>query len=424
MNEQLLIDKSIETVRDACRKYWLEKNSAIFLQKSITVDIPLVGVSEPDWTENFTVVSENYQCLVQTEDLCMVVARGSLKDAKKIDAQEIIVDVSALCKVEGEDIKFVSVHMNNPKRAALTYNPDMLNDSHYRNLLDHMYDLVIEYKMSDNVLTYSKTKYRELMHSEASFVSIDQWFWHMCSNHVVEQDLEKMDMFRGNDIRKRLKNKDYVFDTEVRVKRDPGEIIWLKMKFAFVPSDDGESVASVFVMVNDITDDVAEKMQNEVYARVDDLTKIWNRRYTEELINEKISKVGTGTFVIFDVDHFKNVNDTYGHITGDELLRKIADKVSKYITSDEDVFGRLGGDEFIIYYSDVNMLANEKRLANMLEEIKFTYCENNVCTDIHFSAGIALASNSSVRFEELYHNADKALYEAKKAGRNTYRIYG
>ena len=60
----------------------------------------------------------------------------------------------------------------------------------------------------------------------------------------------------------------------------------------------------------------------------------------------------------------------------------------------------------------------------MLEEIKFTYCENNVCMDIHFSAGIALASNANVRFEELYHNADKALYEAKKAGRNTYRIYG
>lgn len=420
MNEQLLYEKCIESVQEACRKYWLEKKDTLFVERVAMTDIPLIGISEPDWTESFMVISEHYQGFIQTEDLCMVVARGALKDSKKMDSQEIIVDVSVLCKLVGDEIKYVTVHMTNPKRAALTYNPDKMKDTHYRGLLDHMYDLVMEYKMSDNVFTYSKNKFKELFHKEEHFVSIDQMFWHFCSNYVVEQDCEKMDMFRGNDIYKRLKNKDYVFETEVRVKRDDG-IIWLKLKFALIPSDNGEVVENVFILINDITKEVAEKMENIVYARVDSLTQSWNRRYTEELVREKISKNGRGTFVIFDVDSFKTVNDTYGHITGDELLKRISSFVSKQM-GENDVFGRLGGDEFILYFDGINNGEGEKRIADLLEAVKFRYCENDICMEMHCSAGVSYVYNNMVEFDVLYKSADKALYEAKKAGRNTYRI--
>ena len=98
-----------------------------------------------------------------------------------------------------------------------------------------MYDLTMEYRFNDNVFLYDKDKYEQLFHRKTEFLNMDQWFWDICSNHVVEEDWEKMDMFRSLDIRRRLKNRDYILKTEVRIKRKKDEIIWLILIFVFLP---------------------------------------------------------------------------------------------------------------------------------------------------------------------------------------------
>lgn len=421
MSEDFLYEKSVASVKEACHRYWIEKNTDLFVGRSSMVEIPLIGLSEPDWRETYIIASEHYQGYVQSETQCMVAVRMALCEQNQKNNEEIIVDATVLCSLVGDDIKYASVHITNPKRKTLTYNPDMMTDSYYSKLLTYMYDLVIEYKMSDNVLTYSKSKYQELFHKNGNFVSLDQWFWDMCTNFVVEQDLEKMDMFRGNDIRKRLRNKDYVFDTDVRIKRDEGEIVWLKMIFAFVPGENGESIEKVFIMIKDYTEEMSEKMKNIMFARVDALTQIWNRRYTEELINKKIKNSGQGIFIIFDVDNFKTVNDLYGHLTGDDLLKKIAESISKNL-SEEEVVGRLGGDEFVMYLSGGDTKEDMEHVSDVLNTIRFSYSENGISMDIHCSAGVTFVKDKNVKFDTLYKEADKALYEAKRAGRNTFRI--
>ena len=174
-----------------------------------------------------------------------------------------------------------------------------------------MYDLVIEYRFNDNSFVFSKEKYRNLFHKEANFLSMDQWFWEMCSTYVIKDDLEKMDMFRAIDVRKRIKNKEYIIKTNIRIQRDTDEIIWLRLVFALIPNDSETSIENVFILLKDCSVEMAEKMTNIMYARVDSLTQIWNRRYAEELISKRIKSYGKGLFIIFDIDNFKNVNDIF-----------------------------------------------------------------------------------------------------------------
>ena len=152
---------------------------------------------------------------------------------------------------------------------------------------------------------------------------------------------------------------------------------------------------------------------------MDPLTNIWNRRYAEELIAKRVASKGNGVFAIFDIDHFKSVNDVYGHLTGDELLKEICHIVSERIT-EEDVFGRLGGDEFVLY------LANDdgfglQRFADIFESMRFQYSEDDIVMDIHCSAGALLVKDKNSTFDTLYDMADNILYEAKRAGRGMFK---
>lgn len=415
-----LYDLSIASVKEACEKYLLEKDSTLFLNRSTMEDIPLIGLCTPDWEEEFQIETEYYNGYIQTLYQCMVLARIVLKDSRFASSDRIVVDVTVLCTLQDDNISFASVHITNPKRRTLLSGSNIVTASTYQRLIDTMYDLTMEYRFNDNVFLYDKDKYEQLFHRKTEFLNMDQWFWDICSNHVVEEDWEKMDMFRSLDIRRRLKNRDYILKTEVRIKRKKDEIIWLRLIFVFLPTSDLSSLERIFILLKDCSTEMAEKMKNIMYARIDSLTQIWNRRYAEELICKHIESNGNGLFVIFDMDNFKTVNDTFGHMVGDELLRNISHTVSQKIT-DDDVFGRLGGDEFILYLSGDSKDSTE-RFSEIFKEICFEHVEDGISLEVHCSAGIVTVNSKDLQFSDLYKTADKALYEAKGLGKHTYKV--
>lgn len=418
--ENNLYDLSIASVKEACENYLLKKDLSYFINRSNMEDVPLVGLCSPDWDEEFQIINEHYSGFVQNQNQCMVLARIVLKDKPAPLSDSIVVDTTVLCTLKGEKIEFASVHMTNPKRKALLHDPDIIDVSSYKKLLDCMYDLVVEYRYNDNAFIFNREKYKELFGKEADFISIDQWFWDMCSNFVIEEDLEKMDMFRAIDVRKRIKNKEYVIKTDIRIRRHEDEIIWLRLIFALLPDKQDASVGNVFILMKDCSVEMAEKMTNIMYARVDSLTQIWNRRYAEELICKRVKANGNGLFIIFDIDNFKNVNDIFGHMTGDELLRKISHIVSEKATED-DVFGRLGGDEFVLYLSG-DYEESIARFSEIMENMKFDHYENDTKLNIHCSAGVAVINSKELTFNDLYEASDKVLYEAKRMGKNTFQV--
>jgi diguanylate cyclase (GGDEF)-like protein len=157
-------------------------------------------------------------------------------------------------------------------------------------------------------------------------------------------------------------------------------------------------------------------------AYQDYLTNIANRRMIDRWIEEEIEKSEenntTFSIVYFDIDHFKQLNDQFGHHVGDDVLREFADVVKSTIR-ESDYFGRWGGEEFIIVSPNVPEHETEKlaeRLRKTLEKHSFRTVGN-----LTASFGISSFSKSDLS-NTLLHRADHALYVAKNSGRNTVRV--
>lgn len=158
-------------------------------------------------------------------------------------------------------------------------------------------------------------------------------------------------------------------------------------------------------------------------ATHDSLTKLYNRGAILEILDAEIARAcreGTGlAAVLVDLDYFKRVNDTYGHLAGDEVLREAAVQLQQHMRSYDSV-GRYGGEEFLIVMPNVSLDTAETRLSEIHREItNLSVLAEQQRISITFSFGAAcLAGDATLSREELLRHADQALYAAKGSGRN------
>ncbi|HXF52356.1 MAG TPA: sensor domain-containing diguanylate cyclase [Dehalococcoidia bacterium] len=155
-------------------------------------------------------------------------------------------------------------------------------------------------------------------------------------------------------------------------------------------------------------------------ARTDALTGLPNRRYLEEALGAEVARAhrhgGPLAVAIFDVDHFKTVNDVNGHAAGDETLRVIA-SMAREVARSSDLVGRFGGDEFVFLLPQTDADGASELVWRLVREVRAKWTSPRVT----LSAGIAaLLPGESA--DSLLARADAALYEAKNAGRDTVRV--
>lgn len=152
-------------------------------------------------------------------------------------------------------------------------------------------------------------------------------------------------------------------------------------------------------------------------VNTDPLTEIRNRRYLMQYLEKQTAQMGDEKHcaVLIDLDLFKSVNDTYGHVFGDKVLKQFADTVKKNL-GENDLIARFGGEEFMILFGT----DNEKEIITTMDTISKEYAifsEKEKGKEFTFSAGAAIyGKNSSIT--DTFTTADKRLYEAKAAGRN------
>ena len=162
------------------------------------------------------------------------------------------------------------------------------------------------------------------------------------------------------------------------------------------------------------------KARAEFNAAYDALTGLFNRRSTYEALATMITRALRGrtrlTVVMFDLDHFKDINDTYGHAAGDTVLRAVAESLRSTVRED-DVIGRVGGEEFLILLPDTSERDAQvvvERLRSSLRHTATRYCESGVTA----SFGIAMLAAEHATADALVNRADQAMYRAKAAGRD------
>jgi diguanylate cyclase (GGDEF)-like protein len=185
---------------------------------------------------------------------------------------------------------------------------------------------------------------------------------------------------------------------------------------------DGDMVGFM-VILRDITQFAAIVEGLQLQADIDPLTKTWNRNRWQQdgetLLVQARQKKDAISLILVDLDDFKPVNDTYGHLAGDAVLHEFALTCRKNLRA-QDIFGRYGGDEFVIILPGVNAAEAAQlaeRLKRAVESMTVMAGERNIKVTASFGV-VTEQEWGPISLEELVQKADEALYEAKKAGEN------
>ncbi len=192
--------------------------------------------------------------------------------------------------------------------------------------------------------------------------------------------------------------------------------------FGIFPSPEG-----VVMLASDITErrEAEERMRH--MAHHDTLTGLHNRASLfefGELLLAATRRSGKMLAALFiDLDRFKSINDTYGHIAGDQLLRQLGQRLQHSLRG-EDLTARLGGDEFLAVLPNLNSATDAARIAShLLEQLRPPYVIEDAELYCSPSIGISLFPQDGESLDILIQNADVAMYQAKDAGRNNYHFY-
>lgn len=191
----------------------------------------------------------------------------------------------------------------------------------------------------------------------------------------------------------------------------------------------GSLINAIFIMLPSSRRDLEDKsylseqtINLHKQATTDPLTGMYNRRYFEEAMKDYLTefkKVGSSVgLLVFDLDHFKSVNDNYGHDVGDLVLREVALRM-RAISREHDIVARVGGEEFAVitpYVSMDKLLGVAERYRQMIEALKINH--GNVVIRPTVSVGVAISEGGILNADDLFRAADKKLYEAKNNGRN------
>jgi diguanylate cyclase (GGDEF)-like protein len=208
-----------------------------------------------------------------------------------------------------------------------------------------------------------------------------------------------------------------------------GGVDYMQQDCTFMPLMRGREVIAVCVTISDVThvsvmqrerEEAVEKLQE--YANRDGLTGIANRRFFEDRLRDEFQRWqrygGEMSVLLFDLDHFKDINDRFGHAVGDTVLRVMAQRVADAVRV-QDTFGRFGGEEFALLLP-CTTLADAMIVA---EKIRMTIGDTPVEAEgvrvpVTASVGGAAARPGLRTYEALINEADAALYSAKRQGRN------
>lgn len=172
--------------------------------------------------------------------------------------------------------------------------------------------------------------------------------------------------------------------------------------------------------------DLQEKLREQ--ANRDSLTGLFNRRYLEGTLEREIARCKREgaplAMLMLDVDHFKRVNDTYGHQAGDEVLRVFAQLLSEHART-EDIVCRYGGEEFLMVLPKMPLAIARERADRLLSLVQQTAVMfNDLQIRITTSIGIAAAPEHAASADDLIRCTDQALYHAKETGRNRVVVFG
>ena len=213
-------------------------------------------------------------------------------------------------------------------------------------------------------------------------------------------------------------------DIEESLPIDGKEVKWLRTNKVPIKNEVNE-IIGVLGTYQDITKEVNYRQLIEEQAYIDPLTGLANRR---ELLNISSSEIGAAGLLFIDLDHFKDVNDSLGHATGDKILIEVAKRLRAIADNIDSLLVRLGGDEFSLFKKfqpDENIRLHMEEISkNVLKSLAENYrIDQHIISSIGASIGISILDAQGKNISDGFIEADIAMYSAKSLGRNNFQFF-
>lgn len=198
---------------------------------------------------------------------------------------------------------------------------------------------------------------------------------------------------------------------------------WYRVTYRSIEGNNGDIIRIIGRMYN-IDKEKRIRSQLQEKARRDPMTGLLNkqalREEVEEFLHEKQS--GIHAFMVIDIDNFKRINDTFGHVFGDTIIKDVSEKIAEQFRG-LDIIGRVGGDEFVVCMKYVTIEHAKEKARSLCEAVKKKYGGSQEERTVTCSVGIVFFSeNEATDYESLFSRADMAMYQAKMSGKNGYQI--
>jgi len=380
------------------------------------------GIALTDLETNFILVNDSYSritgyskeellnksctSLSQTKDtklLALVMQKGHVENIEKRwivkDNKIVYTNISISLMPDKKTLLFNSIDITKLKKAEEKI-------AHYVEVMDK------------NVI-YSSTDLN------GKIIDVSQAFCNISGYEKEELLGKNHNITRHSDMPKNIYQSlwseishNHSWSGEVKNKKKDGTFYWADTSI-FPDFDDNTGQKIGYTAIRQ---DITDKKKIEELAIQDELTKVYNRRYFNQIMDDRLNSQTNLCFMMIDLDHFKDYNDTYGHQAGDEVLKKIGQILNRFATKGGDFAFRLGGEEFALLLnndSSEEAIQKANALRQSVAKLCIPHTKNSAANIVTISIGLVYKpKEKSLDKEAIYQKADENLYKAKENGRN------
>lgn len=289
----------------------------------------------------------------------------------------------------------------------------------YNIIMDQANDVIFEWDITKKQIRFSKN-WKNIFDGRVLKLEKSHFDDEEFKSFFYSQDIKKFE-----HILNEINNGKHYIEEEIRLVDKEHHYHWCRLRLT-VQFDKHKVPLRVIGIIVDIDEEKKRSQYLLHKAQQDALTGIYNKMTVQSLIKDYLMETNSNeasALMIIDIDNFKEINDSKGHLFGDAILSDIARRMKNSFPY-TDIIGRIGGDEFVIFFKNIQDVNDVKKNAQiMIHEMQLLEESHKDGLHISCSIGISISPRDGMEFTELFQKADRALYQAKNEGKKQFVIY-
>ena len=311
------------------------------------------------------------------------------------------------------------------KIVSITISEELKYHTILQNATSQIYDSIIEFDITNDIACGEGTKKFLQQLNLKPDTSYSAMLQTIVSKHIhPDHAAEYMEAFSPDAARKALEEKRKTLSCDFLYATHKGKYVWFRETGYVLRWAENDSIHIVICRQN-IDKDKKLELSLQEMAQKDGLTGLYNKMTTHDLIEKRLARHecdrGILAMIMLDIDNFKELNDSLGHVAGDKIIQEFARSIRAGFAA-EDIVGRVGGDEFVV----LTLQQNDEALRQKAEDLCQIIRSASFGGEGHHlaaSMGVVVFPRHGKTFGDLYAKADTALYRAKQNGKNTFVIF-